>query len=160
SSAEELVRELDRRARPDAPVAESPYRGLRPFDAADRALFFGRQAEIAAMIDRLRGEPWLVVAGRSGAGKSSLVRAGPAPAIAGGALGERGRWEVATVVPGRRPPTDLLRLLEARRDEGLLVVVDQLEELATIAAPGKRDAFLEALGRLAVLTPGRRVLMT
>src|SRR5262249_61456375 len=77
------------------------YRGLRAYDGADRAAFFGRRDEIDALLSRLRTEPWLVIAGRSGAGKSSLARAGVAPAIAG--LGSPARWEASAVAP-RVPP--------------------------------------------------------
>ena len=54
---------------------ECPYQGLAPYDVADRDRFFGRDAEIAACLERLAASPLLVVAGPSGCGKSSLVRA-------------------------------------------------------------------------------------
>ena len=43
-----------------------------------RPPFFGRQADVAACLDRLEAAHVLAVVGPSGCGKSSLVRAGVA----------------------------------------------------------------------------------
>ena len=59
-----------------------PYRGLRPLEAEDAGIFFGRDAPIVEALDRLRGlrettpPRLLVILGASGAGKSSFLRAG------------------------------------------------------------------------------------
>jgi len=69
---------------PDRP----PYRGLRPLEAEDAGIFFGRDAPVVEAIDRLRGlceqaPPRLVVIlGASGSGKSSFLRAGLLPRLA------------------------------------------------------------------------------
>ena len=66
-------------------VAGSPYRGLAAFGEQDAAFFFGREAATAQVLDRmsrcLAGAGLLVVSGASGAGKSSLLRAGVLPRI-------------------------------------------------------------------------------
>jgi class 3 adenylate cyclase len=60
-----------------------PYRGLRPLEAEDAGIFFGRDAPIIEALDRLRGlratapPRLLVILGASGSGKSSFLRAGP-----------------------------------------------------------------------------------
>lgn len=65
-----------------------PYRGLRPLEAADAGIFFGREAPLIDALDQLRGlrdraAPRLfVVLGASGAGKSSFLRAGLLPRLA------------------------------------------------------------------------------
>jgi formylglycine-generating enzyme required for sulfatase activity len=65
----------------------SPYRGLRPLEAEDAGIFFGRNAPILEALDRLRGlreappPRLLVVLGASGAGKSSFLRAGLFPRL-------------------------------------------------------------------------------
>src|SRR6202022_71557 len=65
-----------------------PYRGLRPFEAEDAGIFFGRDGPIVEALDRLRGlreptpPPLLVILGASGAGKSSFLRAGLFPRLA------------------------------------------------------------------------------
>ena len=56
--------------------AVCPYRGLLPYEPQDAESFFGRDAEIAACLSKLRAEGVLAVVGPSGTGKSSLVRAG------------------------------------------------------------------------------------
>jgi formylglycine-generating enzyme required for sulfatase activity len=65
-----------------------PYRGLRPLEAEDAGIFFGRDAPIVEALDRLRGlrestpSRLLVILGASGAGKSSVLRAGLFPRLA------------------------------------------------------------------------------
>src|SRR5262249_14943477 len=84
------------------PVPEgNPYPGLAPFSADHRAVFYGRGTDVTAVVDRLRGDPLVVVAGDSGIGKSSLCRAGVLPAIAAGALGDARAWRTKIVVVGR-----------------------------------------------------------
>jgi TIR domain len=69
---------------PEREANRAPYRGLKPLEAADAGIFFGRDAPIVEAIDRLRGlgagaSPRLfVILGASGAGKSSFLRAGAA----------------------------------------------------------------------------------
>jgi TIR domain len=66
----------------------SPYRGLLPLEADDAGIFFGREASVIGALDRLRGlreappPRLLVILGASGAGKSSLLRAGVLPRLA------------------------------------------------------------------------------
>src|SRR5262249_59553944 len=66
-------------------VTSSPYRGLAAFGEQDAGWFFGREAAIIQVLERmsrlLAGVGLLVVSGASGAGKSSLLRAGVLPRI-------------------------------------------------------------------------------
>jgi serine/threonine protein kinase len=97
----------------------NPYRGLVPFEAEHRALFFGRGSDTRAVLERLRSDPFVIVTGDSGSGKSSLCRAGVVPAIASGGLDDGAAWSVVQLVPGHRPLTALTSLLAAllARDE-------------------------------------------
>jgi conflict system STAND superfamily ATPase len=76
---------LDTRASLLGAVTGSPYRGLAAFGEQDAALFFGREAATGQVLDRmsrqLAGTGLLMVSGVSGAGKSSLLRAGVLPGI-------------------------------------------------------------------------------
>ncbi len=82
----------------------NPYVGLRPFEAGEARLFFGRREQTVELLERLYMGHFLAVVGNSGCGKSSLVRAGLVPALRGGFLvGERDRWQVATMTPGNGP---------------------------------------------------------
>ena len=67
--------------------ARPPYPGLLAFDEADAAIYFGRDDDIRRLIERLNarraqgGEKLVLVLGASGAGKSSLLRAGVVPRL-------------------------------------------------------------------------------
>ncbi len=113
-TAAEVARVLRRhlhRERPGA-AAESPFRGLLPFTERHADWFLGREAEVAAFVERLRGEPVLPVVGPSGAGKSSFVQAGVVPR-----LREQGRWTVLRLRPGG-DPFHALAVRLGRGDEG------------------------------------------
>jgi len=63
-----------------------PYLGLAAFGESDAKHFFGRDDQIAALVERLRRQRLLIVTGASGSGKSSLVLAGLLPALRRGAV--------------------------------------------------------------------------
>ena len=168
----------------------NPYRGLQAFQEEHRALFFGRRQEVRAVVERLRASPFVLVTGDSGVGKSSLCSAGVLPLVAEGALEDGFQWSVARMVPGRRPLPSLaaalaphLALEEARIDQlahsepsslvralrgalggstrrGVILHVDQLEELMTLSEPAEAARFAELLGQLASGVPGVRLLAT
>src|SRR5262249_21867032 len=81
----------------------NPYRGLLSFGAEHRALFFGRSVEIRTVVERLRSETLLVVAGDSGVGKSSVCKAGVLPYILEQGLGTSLTWSAIDFVPGKHP---------------------------------------------------------
>jgi len=100
-------------SRPEA-VVVSPYRGLRVFGEQDAGWFFGREAATVALLDRLsRLNVRLglqVVSGASGAGKSSLLRAGVLPRIAEDGLAaapEASSWPCVVFTPTRAPLDEL-----------------------------------------------------
>lgn len=140
-----------------APPPESvgPFRGLGRFEESDRDVYFGRTSEVASALEMLRGRGLVALVGPSGSGKSSLARAGLVPALASGALGVwPKRWDRVVVSPGEEPretiraalrpfvgdvadrePSEIVAALAARTEMtgwGFLLVVDQLEELATV----------------------------
>jgi len=59
----------------------SPYVGPRPFEAADRGAFFGRAGEVSRLVSEVIANPTVLVYAVSGAGKTSLLAAGLAPAL-------------------------------------------------------------------------------
>src|SRR5512132_2259179 len=90
------------------PDDRAPYPGLRPFEADEADLFFGREQHVDALLKRLWGSHFVAVVGESGAGKSSLVRAGLLPALQAGFVVEAGSdWRVAVMRPGASPLTAL-----------------------------------------------------
>jgi DNA-binding SARP family transcriptional activator/WD40 repeat protein len=103
-------------ARSDGPAAvvadvRNPYKGLRPFLEADSLDFFGREAFIRRLLDRLshtgRSSRFIAVVGPSGSGKSSAVRAGLVAALRHGAVPGSEGWFVTGMHPGHHPMEEL-----------------------------------------------------
>lgn len=69
-----------------APLVTDPFVGLRAFSKNDSHLFYGREKESTELIDLLKNNKLLMVYGDSGAGKSSLVKAGLIPLYENGRL--------------------------------------------------------------------------
>lgn len=138
--------------------------------------------------DDVTGHLVLVVGG-SGSGKSSVVRAGLLPLVRGGALPWSRKWLTATMVPGAEPfkelaaslrgvataetahladelgadPDSVDRVVRQLVPEGseLLLVIDQLEELFTLAEPADQRAFAQGLAAAVTANRSRlRVVAT
>lgn len=157
----------------DWDVHRPPYPGLTPFQAADAAIYFGREDDQRCCLDTLAqmrrygGERLLVLVGASGSGKSSLVRAGVIPR-----LGRMPGWRVlGPMRPQQQPVESLAKVLPAGAGERLmqaddtqalaaavattvggaaerpavLLVVDQLEELVTTSDGAAAARFVELL---------------
>ena len=80
-----LVPGVPRARAPEQVSGVCPYRGLAAFGPEDADWFFGRERATAALVQRLArqsGRGPLAVVAPSGAGKSSLLRAGLVPALA------------------------------------------------------------------------------
>jgi WD40 repeat protein len=121
---------------PDEPA---PYRGLLPFGQADAPFFFGRDAEIALVRDKLKQHPFVAVVGASGVGKSSLVLGGVLPRLQSSAVGLGPHLRIRKMTPGGAP----LRALA--------------DQLATLVPPEARLATADALThRLAACSNGLR----
>ncbi len=148
----------------------SPYPGLQAFTERDAHTFVGREAEVAALWDRIRAHQLLAVIGPSGAGKTSFLRAGVVPARPEG-------WAATVCTPGPSPmralgqalapalasdpdavaslvafgdPDVAFALLRRwrRRHDAALLVVDQFEELFTLNPQDSQTRFATLLGRL------------
>ncbi len=133
-----------------APVsaAACPYLGLVAYDVGDATAYFGREADLAACLDRLDQAGVLAVVGPSGCGKSSLIRAGVAAALV------RDGHPVRIVTPGTHPED---QLAQAPAGPGAVFVVDQCEEaLALDETSPEREAFFAGL--VAFAARGRLVL--
>jgi hypothetical protein len=57
------------------------YPGVKPFETSERDLFFGRDSDIENLLDLVWLEKLVVLFGKSGYGKSSLINAGILPEI-------------------------------------------------------------------------------
>nr|VFK32737.1 MAG: TIR domain-containing protein [Candidatus Kentron sp. MB]VFK34587.1 MAG: TIR domain-containing protein [Candidatus Kentron sp. MB]VFK76870.1 MAG: TIR domain-containing protein [Candidatus Kentron sp. MB] len=97
---------------------ECPYRGLQAFQPEHAAFFFGREARVDWVLEKLRAgfgsldeTRFLAVIGASGSGKSSFVRAGLIPAIQQGRLQGSDQWPIILCRPGYNPLEELATAL-------------------------------------------------
>jgi serine/threonine protein kinase len=169
--------------------SEGPFRGLEAFDARHRDVYFGRATDVASALELLRARGLVALVGPSGSGKSSLARAGVLPAVLDGALGAwPPQWTSVAMSPDAYPraalghalaplfgpvhrrnalPDDpdelaaqLARIVETT-SVGIVLLVDALEELVTLAPDGERaylGQFLAALSSRPM--PGLRCVVT
>jgi WD40 repeat protein len=120
-----------------AEVKGSPFRGLAAFGAKHAPVFFGRSRDITKAVDRLKdaaekGCSFLLVDGASGAGKSSLVRAGLVPRLtAAGVVPSIDLWRVAVMRPAEVLGDPFASLARA-----LFVVESDLPEAEQGRPPG------------------------
>lgn len=134
-----------------------PFVGLRAFDSTKAHLFFGREQKVAELVELLRTEHLVMVVGDSGAGKSSLVKAGLVPAFRGGRLArsrdqgpDESIWHVVETRPGTSP---FVRLADDLREAAQRVGISprdasEIADLVRTKKPDKlRDAMLSAAPR-------------
>ncbi|MFJ5560432.1 AAA family ATPase [Streptomyces sp. NPDC093250] len=189
-----VVYRLENPAPPQAdwPRDRVPYPGLDAYDEDEAAVYFGREAQAAELTRRLHApatrpvDRFLLLAGASGSGKSSLVRAGVLPrlrerrwtivppfspgpnplgALAASLATAAGERETAGAVLRRlRHGPDALRAelvqLRGGRFRRTLLVIDQFEELVTLGGERERAQFLESLRTCLEQDPSVRVLAT
>jgi formylglycine-generating enzyme required for sulfatase activity/tRNA A-37 threonylcarbamoyl transferase component Bud32 len=174
-----LTKLLERPIAVDEPAA-APYPGLASFTREQAAGYFGRAAEVDAIVEHLRTEPLVPVSGPSGIGKTSFARAavlprlqqsrpwiaiewrpGPDPFGALSAALARYGCSVPGVVLREKPETLSLRLREVAQANKahVLLVLDQAEELFTL---GSIDAevMCECLARAAFADEPWRMILT
>lgn len=129
----------------------NPYKGLQSYEPDDAALFFGRRKATRVLLAKAKVCPFVIVAGASGTGKSSLVKAGLLPGLQQEGLS---RARTAVIRPGKNP----LKALPPEQQWDLLVV-DQWEEVITQAQdPQEVEQFYATIRRL--LDSGKRIVGT
>jgi WD40 repeat protein/DNA-binding SARP family transcriptional activator len=161
---------VDKRARPPNPY--KGLRAFDEPDAEDffgRGKLVDQMLEHLAVEEVEDGVRLLLVVGGSGSGKSSAVRAGLVPRLRRGGVPGSASWFVVAMTPGKSPLGELAEALrqvavvdverlsrELATERGLheavqrvvpsggelLLLVDQLEELFTLASEEERRAFL------------------
>ncbi len=173
--AREQARTLSGPHTPARVAAEGicPFKGLASFEPVDADYFFGRERLVAELVARLVGASFLGIVGPSGSGKSSVLRAGLLPALAGGVLPGSEAWRRLLLRPGERPLDELRRVLVSGAKDPLaealdalpgnarlLLAVDQFEELFTACrSDAERAAFSDTLVRAAADPEGRAVVV-
>lgn len=166
----------------EAETGKSPRTGRCPY--GEPVMLAGRDRLVAAVLDRLSAGAPVAVSGPSGAGTTSLLRAGVVPALGRGAHAE---WPVVFLEPGEDPLEELsvhlaallnltaglvhaelsgdsralrrfLRQALVHHPPGscVVLVVDQFEQVVTCCRDeGKRLVFLEALEAVCQSDPSR-----
>lgn len=162
-----------RRARSDdaashLPLAARPYKFLDYYTERDASLFFGREQEVEAICSQILARRAFILHGRSGVGKSSILRAGLMPKLkAQGHLVFVIRSftdpvhqmvnSLSRVCPfeagGESSPDQIIQLMQLIRrvDDGRYVIffLDQFEEFFLLLSEEARAHFLEAARVLA-----------
>jgi WD40 repeat protein/serine/threonine protein kinase len=140
---------------------KNPYKGLRPFQEADAADFFGRKTLVERLLKRLDKSRFLAVIGPSGSGKSSVVKAGMLPMLRRGVILGSQNWFIVQMTPGAQPFAELeaalmsiaihapveklgnylrensgalnsvIKQMLPAQDDEVLLVIDQFEEVFT-----------------------------
>jgi WD40 repeat protein len=146
-----------------ATIEAAAFRGLLPFQEADRDRFFGRDAETAALVAMVAHADFRfgVLYGDSGSGKTSLLRAGVIPRLwdAGFApvyvRSHKGPLEALAAECRRvsgvaaregEPVAAYLGRVTDALDETVVVVLDQFEEFfVAFRTDAAREPFLAAL---------------
>ncbi|MEU0484039.1 WD40 repeat domain-containing protein [Streptosporangium sp. NPDC006013] len=95
-------------------TGECPYQGLVPYGAEQASVFYGRgraTGRLAAMVAaQVRHPGPIVVTGASGAGKSSLLRAGLLPGLGAGLIASMQsvrQWPSLVLTPSQQPMREL-----------------------------------------------------
>lgn len=83
------------------------YPGVRPFEAADRDVFFGRDRDRDDLLGLIVLEKLVVLFGKSGYGKSSLLNAAVLPALEARGYGSM-TLRIGTFAKGQLSPTELI----------------------------------------------------
>ncbi|CAM2011087.1 nSTAND1 domain-containing NTPase [Acanthopleuribacter pedis] len=171
------------------PTGTCPFRGLEVFREQDHHLFFGREALTQRIVEYLRDNPFIAVLGPSGSGKSSVVQAGVLPELraADYALAlftptHKPMEELAYALSRcidenttRKAAGRLLTRLQASSEalhyigreipektgkKRLCLVIDQFEEIFTLADREEANAFADAISNAVEQPNGIAVLIT
>lgn len=142
-------------------MSTNPFPGLRPFLEEEEYVFFGRESQVDAMVDKLAASHFLVVVGTSGSGKSSLVNCGLRPALHRGMMAQAGTsWRIAQFRPGNNP---IRAMAEALAKDGVLYAgavdgpftqSEMIESSLRMSKLGLLDVFEQAR-----LAPGTNLLV-
>ncbi|MET9263342.1 ABC transporter ATP-binding protein [Amycolatopsis sp. NPDC004079] len=105
-----------------------PYVGAAVFRAEDAEYFCGRDSAIAELTGRVRKQRFVALVGRSGAGKSSLLRAGLIARAQAAEHGSGSSGPVMLIVPGRHPLEECAVHLAKLTEDSAAVLRGELSE--------------------------------
>jgi serine/threonine protein kinase/WD40 repeat protein len=178
-SAEALSRALEEATERVEKIEQSkPFPGLSSFRTADSEYFFGRELEVENLLKKLQQLHLMALIGPSGAGKTSLLRAGLIPALPEGrsyVFSQPGDAPLINLGQSLAPQfsgdtiqnliglkdievaLSMLRQWRQNHAEAILIV-DRFEELFTLNSPEVQGLFAGLIGQ-AVMEADVRVLL-
>ena len=119
-----------------SPMTDNPYVGLRPYGPEDAWRFFGRHADVEALLNHLRRNRLLALLGPGGTGRSSILGAGLVPAVATAQLDGSYDWRIATVHLDEAPLEELAQAIfdaGGKRASRLLEIPDDVDPIPWLA---------------------------
>lgn len=155
---------------PEQSTRQNPFPGLRPFLPEESHLFFGRERQVAEVVQKLKSNHFVAVIGTSGIGKSSFIYCGLLPTLQ---KETEEAWQIMHLRPGDKPQQSLWQALVGDKalpegdlkphlEEALtenpnpkLFFIDQFEELFRYAEnnPEQAQDFVETLLHLGQASP-------
>jgi len=161
SESQRLLQFLDTEESQSPDLVPCPYPGMISFKSENASVFFGRENEVLQVLNALRIQHILYVIGASGSGKSSLVFGGVLPALKSTTLFAPDYWIIKEMRPGHLPDDRLKELLSTGEEitddtisqiisnspkgKKILLVIDQFEEVFTLASKEQSALFLKKL---------------
>ncbi len=146
------------------PLPDVPYVGMRPFEEADRRIFFGRDRDATLLANKVFSARLTVLYGPSGIGKSSILRTllvpnlekeearvicfddwradDPTATLKDRLVAEAKKLQIPEPEAGAPSLADLVRLLLSADDRTVVLILDQFEEFFThghILDPFRKD---------------------
>ncbi|MFF3276037.1 hypothetical protein ACFYWU_34650 [Streptomyces chrestomyceticus] len=107
---------------------DCPYVGLAPFQFEDAARFFGRNALVHDLVDRVCGQRFVALFGASGSGKSSILRAGLLPHFHVHGPAGTTEWPTLLLTPGPHPLEECAARLAALTGRSATALHDELRD--------------------------------
>ncbi|HUS79972.1 MAG TPA: PQQ-binding-like beta-propeller repeat protein [Armatimonadota bacterium] len=168
-------------------LSGGPYRFLDHYDPEDSEIFFGRERDVAAVVDMIKEHQLSVLFGPSGRGKTSLLLAGVIPALQAETQDpEQQDWLPVVMRCGEDPSQSAIEAVTSELHEAglnepeqaddladflgqaieragriLVLFIDQYEEFFVRLGEPLRRQFMEQLQRALQLNPGDlRVLLS
>ncbi len=144
--------------------SDRPYKFLDYYTEQDEALFFGREHEIELITSNILGHQTYIIHGRSGVGKSSIVRAGLSPVF------KRKNHHVFVIRSYKDPLEEIIHSLQSlipvefvlKAEKNLykgiseiykryqlnpvIFFLDQFEDFFLLLSKDRKHTFIESIG--------------
>jgi hypothetical protein len=141
----------------------SPFKFLDAYDRDDKAIFFGRTAEIEDLYRLVFEANLVLVYGQSGTGKTSLIQCGLANRFQptdwfqvfvrrqddiNSSLNREVRAHAVTEIKPDAPIEEAVRSLYLDHLRPVYLIFDQFEELFILGTPAEQESFIDSVTRL------------